>query len=80
MATADFAVSVEQNWDGSVMHSEALPCLTVNSEHLVAYYQTPLENQAAAAVWALHHRDWILPYYRLQAKATTELQQRILRF
>ena len=68
MATADFAVSVEQNWDGSVMHSEALPCLTVNSEHLVAYYQTHLESQAAAA-WASYHQDWILPYYTLQAKA-----------
>jgi len=75
MATADFAVSVEQNWDGSVMHSEALPCLTVNSEHLVAYYQTHLESQAAAAAaaaaaaWASYHQDWILPYYTLQAKA-----------
>ena len=73
---ADFAVSVERNWDDSVIHSEALPCLTVNSEHLVAYYQKHLESQAAAAAaaaWASYHQDWILPYYTLQAKAATEL-------
>jgi hypothetical protein len=28
---------------------------------LVAYYQTHLESQAAAAAWASYHQDWILP-------------------
>lgn len=50
------------------MRSAESPYWTVDSVHLVAYYQMHLENQAAAvveaavAVWASYYQDSTLPY------------------
>lgn len=59
LITVDFAVSVERNWDDSVVCSEVSPYQTVDSECLMPCHQMHLvihAAAAAAAVWASYHQ------------------------